>query len=203
MQPVYRKSQVPAGRSGRWRVEKFEVPEPRQPDRRPHWCRSPGGTYTRLLRDHEVYMTDLREEWWTQRRAIREGIERGGRVLITGLGLGLVVESILEHPGTRAEHVTVVERSPDVIRLVEPHLRGRLGRRLTVVEADALTWEPPVRARYGVAWHDIWPNPHDDAVLPEERRLEERYRPFCDWQGSWVTHYREDERAAATAARPV
>jgi len=70
-------------------------------------------------------MTDLYDEWWTQRSAIDQARERGGDVLITGLGLGLVVASILEPPGGRVKRVLVIERSADVIGLVAHQLESR------------------------------------------------------------------------------
>jgi spermidine synthase len=69
-----------------------------------------------------------------------------GRVLIAGLGIGMILHPILDP--TRAiisrragealqpvEHVTVVELNQDVIDLVAPSL-ARYGDRVTIVKAD-------------------------------------------------------------------
>ncbi len=188
-EPVYYKSQISEGRSGPWIVEKFAVhdrPLPDgQKDERPEWAQSAPGGYTRLKQGNTVFMTDLYEEWWTQKEAIQEACCRGGRVLITGLGLGLIVESILRTPGSIVERLTVLEASEDVIKLVGPHLRARFGGRLEIINADAFEWVPPEGAHYHVVWHDIWPNPDDPRNLPEIDLLERRYAPFCDWQGTW------------------
>jgi len=109
-------------------------------------------------------MTDLNDEWWTQRSAIEQARERGGDVLITGLGLGLVVTSILEPPGGRVKRVLVIERSADVIGLVAPSLESCYDGRFEVINADAFEWLPPPGQRFSVAWHDIWPNPHEPGL---------------------------------------
>ncbi|MDT4898422.1 MAG: hypothetical protein QOH25_3499 [Acidobacteriota bacterium] len=137
-------------------------------------------------------MTDLYDEWWTQRTAIAEARARGGDVLITGLGLGLVAESMLRPAESRVNRITIIELSPDVIRLVAPYLHSRYPGKIEIIEADAFTWESPRHARgFTVAWHDIWPDPYTPENDVEMARLEERYRPWCDWQGFWPRMYLE------------
>ena len=136
-------------------------------------------------------MTDLYDEWWTQRAGIDEAVRRGGEVLVTGLGLGLVAESILRHPQSRVERITIVEFSADVIQLVAPYLRSRYPGKIDVIESDAFTWQPPRDRRFTVGWHDIWPDPHAIENSDEIRRLEQHYQPWCDWQGFWPRTYLE------------
>lgn len=171
-------------------LERFEIPvsrlDPPVIERRPEWARTPPGWYSRLRRGHEVFMTDTHDEWWTQRIAIDEARWRGGKILITGLGLGLIVEEILADSPQSATRITVIEKSPDVIRLVGPHLQQRFPAQLEIVCADAYTWMPPEGIRYSVVWHDIWPNPKDPACASEIDRLQQRYARWCDWQGSWT-----------------
>ncbi len=109
-----------------------------------------------------------------------------GHCLVTGLGLGIVVNAMLLKPGV--ERVTVLEIDPDIIGLVGSHYRAKFGDRLELIEADALTWKPPRGARYAAVWHDIWPAICAD-YLPEIRTLKVRYARRCDWQGVWA----EDE----------
>jgi len=135
-------------------------------------------------------MTDLYDEWYTQKVAVDQALSRGGRVLISGLGLGLIVESILRPPGATVERITLLELSPEVIELVAPHLLERYPERLEIVAADVFTWRPPEGARYSVVWHDVWPNPQAPETLPEMSALEGRYRPICDWHGCWPREYR-------------
>jgi len=195
-EPAYQRSGVPEGRSGDWVID--SVVQPVRPegaapavDPRPDCFHYRPGVYRRLRRGETTFMTDLYDEWFTQREGIAEACRRGGRVLVTGLGLGLVVDSMLGTPGSRVARITVVELSSDVVRLVAPRLRERWGERVEVVEADAFTWEPPAGAHYSVGWHDVWPDPHGPEVETEVAALEERYRRVCDWQGSWPSSYRE------------
>lgn len=190
--PRYFKSEVPVGVSGEWVIEKVVVPErgydPKE-DRRPACFRFRPGRYTCLRTTSEVFMTDRYDEWWTQRNAVREACRRGGHVLITGLGLGMVVEAICRTPACLVGRITVLESAPDVIRLVAPYLHTRYGDRLEIVQGDVFAWTPPEDAHYSVVWHDIWANPEAPNVVREMDLLERRYAPFCDWQGSWPRDY--------------
>lgn len=136
-------------------------------------------------------MTDLYDEWWTQRTGIIEANRRGGEILITGLGLGLVAEAMLRPVESRVERITIVEHSPDVIGLVEPYLGSYYSKRIEVVQGDAFTWEPPDGRRFTVGWHDIWPDPYGPEVAQQITHLKQRYQGCCDWQGSWPEAYLE------------
>lgn len=192
-EPRYLKSDIPEGRSGDWVVEKFEVVGERidQPgsDRPPDFARRRPGRYTRLREGSTVFMTDLYDEWWTQRIAIQRACRLGGRVLVTGLGLGLIVDAILAEPDSVVDRITVLELSSHVLRLSGRHLKERHGERLELIEADAFLWSPPEGRPFSVVWHDIWPNPRDPSVEAEMIRLESRYRDSCQWQGSWPREY--------------
>ncbi|MCG8455233.1 MAG: hypothetical protein MI919_03060 [Holophagales bacterium] len=186
---LFVRSRLEPGDSGNCRLELFEIsklPEARAArDARPQWARNAPGVYRRLRVGNQVMMTDTYDEWWTQRRGIAEACRRGGHVLVTGLGLGVVVESMLATPGSRVERITVLEASADVIALVAPQLQRCHAGRLEIVNADAFEWRPPAGVRFTVGWHDIWPSPYMESNLPEMRRLEGHYAPFCDWQGFW------------------
>lgn len=173
-------------------MEKVLIPERTYDpagDPRPDCFKFRPGRYTSLRRDATQFMTDLYDEWWTQRSAIAEALTRGGDVLITGLGLGLVAEAILREPSNRVNLITILEQSSDVIRLVAPYLDTRYPGRIEVIEADAFSWKPPTPRHFTVCWHDIWPDPHSRQVAEEIELLRERYRPWCDWQGFWPEDY--------------
>jgi hypothetical protein len=190
--PLYVRSEVPAGRSGPWVIEKVTIPErayDADADPRPDCFKLRPGTYTALRRGSIQFMTDLYDEWWTQRRAVTEALVRGGDVLIAGLGLGLVAETILGAPGSAVGRITILELSADVIRLVAPWLRDRHPGRVEVIEADAFSWRPEPSRRFTVAWHDIWPDPYGPGVEAEMARLETHYLAHADWQGCWPREY--------------
>lgn len=191
----YFHSEVPAGKSGAWVIEKIAIPEREynpKTDARPNCFKFRPGVYTSLRRDGTQFMTDLYDEWWTQRPAIAEAQARGGEVLITGLGLGLIAEAILRTAKDRVSRITIVEFSSDVIKLVAPYLQSRHPGKIEIIEADAFTWEPPHNQRFTVGWHDIWPDPNAPENAQEMERLEKRYRNWCDWQGFWPKTYQSE-----------
>ena len=185
-----RKVDVPEGRSGDWEVARYTVSEDDAKRDEMHariqaiqgrpYRPVPAGSYTRLTLHGDVVMSDTPSELHDHREPVRRAVL--GRVLVNGLGLGVVLQAVLDEPAV--EHLTVVEASPDVIALVAPHWRARYGDRLTVVNADAFEWRPPKGARYDIVWHDIWSDITTDN-LPEMRRLHAKYRMRCGWQGSW------------------
>lgn len=161
-----RQIDVPEGTSGEWRVERHKERQ----------C-------TRLLRGGRIVMTDLPHELADHHEPVLQAAKRGGQVLINGLGLGVIVQAMLELP--RVRHVTVIEKSFDVFLLVAWHYQHRYGSdRFTVVRGDAFTWQPPPDEHYTVVWHDIWDSVRG-ANLGEMNTLRRKYRTRCDWQGSW------------------
>jgi hypothetical protein len=190
--PEYFRSDVPAGFSGAWVIEKVTIPDRDYDpgtDSRPDCFKFRPGIYTSLRRGSTQFMTDLYDEWWTQRTGIAEAQARGGEVLITGLGLGLVAEAMLRPVQSRVQRITIVEYSSDVIQLVAPHLDLLYPGKIEIIEADAFTWEPPRERRFTVGWHDIWPDPYAPENAEEMKLLEEHYRPWCTWQGFWPKTY--------------
>src|SRR3954451_14229975 len=128
----YFHSEVPAGACGAWVIEKVSIPERSYApatDPSPDCFKFRPGIYTCLRREATQFMTDLYDEWWTQREGIAQALRRGGDVLVTGLGLGLVAEAMLRPPASNVQRVTVVELSPDVVRLVKPYLEQRYAGR--------------------------------------------------------------------------
>ena len=186
------KVDIPEGTSGAWEVAKFEVSrEASEFDRLRGMFGGmgryvPPGIYTGLTRGRSMIMSDTPDEIRDHLepiRLVKRRVTLGGEVtcLVHGLGLGMVAEAMLKEG---AHHVTVIDRSPDVISLVAPTLRERHGDRIEIIEADAFEWKPPKGARYGIVWHDIWDDLCTDN-LSEMATLHRRYGRRCDWQGSW------------------
>jgi len=137
------------------------------------------GTYTGLMRGGDLWMSDSPDEISDHYPAIEMAETLGGRVLINGLGLGMVAKAALALPNV--EHVDVVELDEDVIKLVGPHYECD---RLTIHHADAFTIEWPSDARWDVVWHDIW-LPISPDNLPEIARPKGKYAERAEWQGAW------------------
>jgi hypothetical protein len=198
------KVNLPEGQVGNWAIERFTVrrgvPVPTYRLIYGHEC--PPGTYTRLVRyeggapevgdtmdgraylgGHEV-MTDLPGEIEDHAGVMEQIQMHGGRILVHGLGLGLIVKFALAQPNVT--HVDVVELNHDVIDLVAHHYAA--DDRLHVHHGNAFTYEWPENARWTVAWHDIWDN-YLLANLEEMESLGQRFADRTRWQGFWSRDY--------------
>lgn len=188
-QPRLRQVDVPEGQSGDWQIAKFEVTESDAQMHNLRACMHPGsriiksGIYTKLTRNGQIIMSDTPAEIGDHREPVRRA--QNGRVLINGLGIGMVLQGILDE--TSVEHLTVVENSSDVIALVAAHWKNKYGDRLTIINADAFDWRPPKNVRYCVVWHDIWDNITSDN-LSDMHKLHRKYGRRCVWQGSWCRY---------------
>ena len=193
------KVDLPVGQRGRWAIERFTVAsgDHLQPYFSVYGQDCPPGDYTRLVRYRDgppemdqtlgaavglggvPVMTDTPGEIEDHLLAMEEIQRRGGRVLIHGLGLGMILRFALAQPNV--SHVDVVELDQDVIDLVAHHYQDE---RLTLHHGDALSYVWPVGSHWDVVWHDIW-----DSVLPSNLPqmtfLHRRFARRCGWQGSW------------------
>ncbi len=207
-----RKVDVPVGKSGDWEISRFSVSKKEADFHNLRETIHGGrrtilpGVYTKLTCSGKIVMSDTPaelEDHWAPARRARD--DRGlfdpripNNVLINGLGLGVVAQAVLDEP--TVSHVTVVEKSSDVIALVGLHYTKRYGSKLTIVCADALDWKPPKGHRYRVVWHDIWSDISADNI-PEMHRLHRKYGRRCDWQGSWCRWMCEQARCGSFTRR--
>lgn len=176
---------IPEGKSGDWEVKKFTVTEEEASLDRIrgmfHGGRfTPAGTYTCIKRNGHIIMSDTPDEIQDHSSVIYHAT---GEVLINGLGIGMVLNAVLQKP--EVSHVTVVEISQDVIDLVGSYYKQKYGDRLTIICADAFKYRPLKDVYYGAVWHDIWDNICSDN-LKEMTRLHRKYSQKCGWQGSWA-----------------
>jgi hypothetical protein len=96
-----------------------------------------------------------------------------GHTVVLGLGMGWLVANLALKPAV--DQVTVVERDPDVIALIEAAevfaaLPGPARAKIRIVEADALAWRPdrPVDSLQA----DIWRRLLEDGKLADVRRMQ-------------------------------
>lgn len=136
-----------------------------------------------------IWMSDTRAEimehtpifnklFWTH-------FQQGKRILVNGLGLGLVVHGCLienngQYPRSVA-HVDVVEKNHDIIELIGKYLPED---KVTIHEANAYEKTWPRGTRWDLIWHDIWPYISDEN-LPGMRDLRRKYKGRAGWQGFW------------------
>ncbi|MND11906.1 spermidine synthase [compost metagenome] len=192
--------EVPVGRSGNWQVEEFSLNKEDSDftlfrakfnNRMDEYV--PAGTYKRLVCRGTVVMSntpmEIRTNW--------DFIERAsGDVLINGLGLGMTLTAILKKPSLRS--VTVIEASQDVIELVGPTFAT--DPRVTIIHADAFTYESEHGRVFDMVWSDIW-NDICSSNLPQMITLQEKYTPHAKWQGCWAQQECEDRAKISKAIR--
>lgn len=131
-----------------------------------------------------TWMSDAPGEIYDQVEAIEQIHRRGGRVLIGGLGLGVMVKASLESP--LVERVDVLEIDGDIMQMIAPHYAA--DPRLRVIHTDANRWRPAKGQAWDVVWMDIWP--HVTAKnLPDMIRFRRRYRERCGWYGAWCEEW--------------
>jgi len=183
--PYLRKVKLPAKTVGDYRLQHYTVSEL---DAKIYNLREAfhshrfiePGEYTALTQCGQMWMTDTPSELADHIEIVDHAYHYGGYVLVLGLGLGMVVQAVLDMP--QVVGCTVVELSPDVIKLVAPTYKRRYGKRFNVIQADALTWEPD--HLYSAVWADIWPLISSEN-LPQVTKLRRRYRDH-GWFGAWA-----------------
>jgi len=187
-------STVPDGRSGTVEVARYQVSEHGALFARIRAARDlgrgatirAGATYTGLYRHGALWMSDTPDERrdmitfvsWCRTWEVR-------RVLVNGLGLGMVLQPLINTDSVR--HIDVVECDPDVIALVAPHMQARAaeaGKTLDVHLGDAYSYRFPAGTSWDCAWHDIWKNLSTDN-LRLIARLHRRYGGRTRFQMSW------------------
>lgn len=154
---------IPAGWSGLWSVSKLTLLRPTPTMRAERAVIAPPGEYTFLkcLTDASLYaaldgecvMEDSEDELKTHFDFV---MNARGKVLVTGLGLGCVTRGLLINP--LVEHVTVIEKSSDVLTLVRPSMLALNNPKLEIIQADALEWTKQNTEVFDYGWHDLWTN---------------------------------------------
>lgn len=116
-----------------------------------------------------------------------EAIEAAhGRVVTFGLGLGYYAYMCSEKP--EVEEITVIERSPDVIRLFKKYILPQFTHpeKVRVIESDAFRYaefDMP-KERYDVAFVDTWRDASDGLPMYERMKPLEKLSPdtkFLYW----------------------
>jgi hypothetical protein len=197
---VFGTTTVPDGVMGDWKISTFTLTEEDvminnlRAVRDGNDCLvcSPG-TYRRLThKTRGVVMSNTPMEL----RTCRDVYDHAkGRVLIMGLGMGMVLEAILSKRNhgmqRKVDFVRVVEVDPDVIALVGPHFAN--DPRVEIMLGDALTYKPAPGEEWDYVWHDIWDTVSEDN-LPEMTKLSRRFTHRADKQGFWSREMARRER---------
>jgi len=153
-----------------------------------------GDQITVLYCSGTLMMSDTHDEIFDHREIIDAAYENTNnkRILIAGLGLGVVVNALLlaEH----VEHIRVLEIDHHVTNLVKPWLEERHGKnRFEIVQTNALDYHPEKDEKYDLAWFDIWPTICIDN-LPQIAKLHRRWARRVNWYGSWKAEWLREHR---------
>lgn len=152
----------------------------------------PPGTYTRLRhKQRGVVMSDtpaeMSDHWPVT--------DFSGRVLVAGLGIGMVLQALANAPDV--ERVHVIEFDKGVIDNVWPIYAERYGDKVSIEHADALTRKPKPGETYDCAWWDIWDticaDNYDDMKMLV-RRWSRRIRVQESWSRAQVRRMIREER---------
>lgn len=88
-----------------------------------------------------------------------------GNVLVGGLGIGYFMEECARNPLVTS--VTVIERSPEVIKLIEdnilPLVSGR--EKIKIIEGDAVAYAREHLKEFDYSFMDLWHDPTDGVNL--------------------------------------
>lgn len=184
-------TRVPDGKYGKWVIDSFTVKDNLSlfmqnaryvRDGFPEFVvRS--GDYRRLLLIDKtmpqggcIVMSNTPMELMTCRVSVDKA---KGRVLVGGLGMGIVLEAMLRKP--EVEQIVVVERDAQLLRLVGKHYRKE--PKIKLVQCDLFEYEPDGKFDFG--WYDIW-NDVSDGNLDSMSKLKAKFKSRVKSQACWA-----------------
>lgn len=185
---------VPEGETDGIRIERFDVKED-SPGRIYLALKGralPVGTYTRLMEGGQLWMSDTPAEKKDHLEPL-EAIERlkAKRVLLNGLGLGMVLQAALSYD--HVEQVDVVEKDERIIKLVGPHYTRDPRVRIHHADAFVQCTQWPPKSHWDVGWTDIWGDPNPDH-LGDMDEMDAMHEDLCAWHGCWGRDLIENSR---------
>lgn len=131
------------------------------------------GTYIRLMRKNELMMSNTDMEKNTNKEFVRKA---HGKVLIGGLGLGMIVLAIQDKP--EVESIVVIEKYEEVIDLVGSQLP--LNTKVKIINEDVFDYCPENDA-FNCIYMDIWSTINQDIYRNEMLELLEKYTEWLDF----------------------
>lgn len=182
---------------GKTEIRKFEVTEAEIPNY------TPPGMYTGLFINDKLWLSDSLDERFDQLYFINKVIAEGSeRILITGLGLGMVIEGLVRLAPC-VKHITVIEDDFWAFRMAGSYYADILrekGIDYHFVHADAWDWCKSQSYRMPfieAAWHDIWINKGNHLVT-EHAEMKDSYANLVvpgGFQMCWGEQYLEDRES--------
>jgi hypothetical protein len=159
--PTLERPRYRMGQAGRWTIRSL-------PDTpiRGYWSGHQVSDQNLILEcDGQTWMSCTPMERESQALAVKHA---RGHVLVYGLGLGVIAWNLARKP--EVTKVTVIERDPDVIRLIEDRLEwGPERGKIEIVLADGRRYRSP--APVDLLYADIWLYMDDDDALADTQRM--------------------------------
>lgn len=152
------------------------------------------GKYVRLHVGGVLMMSDTRME----KRSNFEFCHcANGRVLIAGLGIGLILHNITHRINEGIiTSVVIVEKSQDVIDLIKPYFDD-ISTKVEFVCCDIFEYKPD--GKFDTIYFDIWPDICEDN-LDQIKKLHNKFKyklnrhnPNC-WMNSWMKDYLQSQK---------
>lgn len=180
---------LPSQSQGVAKLTKFEFNEKDDPLFNLRACRDhymfqmKTGKYVRLSVEGRLMMSDTPMERISNKKFIDYA---DGRVLIAGLGIGLIIHNILQKQSIT--EIVIIEKYQDVIDLVSPHFTDT---RIKIICADIFEWKPPKGEKFDTIYFDIWPEITIDN-LNEIKTLHNRFKFYKTkgaYMDSWMKWY--------------
>lgn len=152
------------------------------------------GDYVKLYVDGELMMSDTPFERRTNYDFVKNA---KGRIMIAGLGIGLILNALKKKVESgEVTSIVVYEKYQDVIDLVADRYSDLP---LEVRHEDILIYKPKKEEKYDTIYFDIWPSVTVDN-LPEIAMLHQRWKSHKEkggWMSSWMVDYLRNERKAS------
>lgn len=150
------------------------------------------GHYTKLVVKGSLMMSDTRMERISNRPFVTKA---NGKVLIAGLGIGLIVHNILKKDDVT--EVVVIEKYQDVIDLVAPKFSD--DSRVKIICADIFEWKPEKGEKFDTVYFDIWPEISEEN-LADVKVLHNKFKGFVNrknekwWMNSWMKEFLQNRK---------
>jgi hypothetical protein len=150
------------------------------------------GDYVRLHVNGQLMMSDTAMERLSNESFIKNA---KGRILIAGLGIGMVLKNILKNK--EVTEIVVIEKYQDIIDLVQPKFNDS---RLWIICADIFEYEMPKTELFDCIYFDIWAEISQDNLL-EMKKLHSKYRKNLNklspykYMDSWMKDYLKKEKS--------
>lgn len=156
------------------------------------FMRLSAGDYVRLVVNGELMMSDTDMEKRTNAEFIANA---KGRVMIAGLGIGLILENLRDKIANGVvTSIVVYEKYQDVIDLVGHRYKDLP---IEIRCEDIMTYRPKKGEVYDTIYFDIWPTISTDN-LDDMRKLHLRWKSHKTkdaWMNSWMRdHLRRMKR---------